>query len=121
MNFAQLSTLRTGILDQMSYLLTYAPHFPEGHQTTLQGAHDQMSSRMKEHRAQLHSAAQLTWHYLAEQALASAIHAYLTGDGPAGRRRMQQAEAHFRRSFEAKKVGTEFTVGFDGKITRATA
>jgi hypothetical protein len=118
MNREQLYYLRSRILDEMAYILVYAPNFPAEDETTLERKRDETLLRMSEHRAALQADDQLTWHRLAEQEFASAINAFISGDGPTGCSQLQQAEEHFRRSFKPKKIRPNFIVGPDGEITK---
>lgn len=111
--------LRSLILAHLSDVRFTASRMQLGQRAATDRAQAQFSSWLQEHRATLETAEQLTWHSLAEQDLTAALRGIENGDAPTGCRHLHQAEHHFRRSFEPRKIDPKFLVGTDGRVRQA--
>jgi hypothetical protein len=115
----QAYDLRNELAQLYSYILIYAPDFPEEDQIDLTAAFTQLFQRLDRLFAQTRGDHQKRWLQVARTEAEEAFRAYSSGEDHAGAQIIQLSEEHVRNRFTKKAIRPTFLVGPGGETSKA--
>ena len=106
-------TKSSAVLDQLAYMRTYAPRFPDEDRTDTVAEFE----RLKTQIASLpKSTANSEWFKLSQIEIGQAEAAYASGDNERGDRLLFDASEHLRQAISGKPVRPHYIVTPDGEV-----
>ena len=106
----------TPVLDLMIYIRTYAPHFPEEDQTTVDHEFQKLRDRFDVFGRKPMTPDARRWFDIASREVDAAARAYGDGDVDSGEQALGSAEDHLRRSIAGRKMKARFVVSPEGNV-----
>jgi hypothetical protein len=106
------------IEETLSYLLLYAPDFPEEDCTTTEAQFDQLLLQVQQLWSQIQDVEQRRWLDLAGQELVEARRLFLSGESSAGGSLIQSVQERLKSWRDGRKPRAAFIVGPGGETGR---
>ena len=106
----------TPILDLLIYIKSYAPHFPEEDQTSVEHEFQKLRERLGSFGRKPMSSEARLWFDIAVRDVEDAAHAYELNENAEGERALDSAEDHLRRAIAGKSRKSRFVVSPEGDI-----
>ena len=97
-----------------SYILLYAPRFPEEDQTDTKLQCDKLVALLEQLRARTKSEDNLLWLRLAVDEVGEALEKYEAGDEDGGAAAIQKAQDHFKGYVQGRTTKVTFVAGPGG-------
>ena len=113
------SELERIVSDAMSYVLIYAPDFPDEDQTTTEAEFDRLLADCKRLWNGIQDVQRRRWLDLIGKELVEARQRYLSGDEHTGRQLLESAQQHFRAWCERKAMSPTFIVDPSGGAVKS--
>jgi hypothetical protein len=102
----------------LSYILLFAPAFPEDHETTVEEQVDRLLKALQELSGDLQDVERRRWLELAGQEVVEARACFLSGRPDDGRALIESARDHFNNWRKQKSKRPAFLVGPGGETER---
>jgi uncharacterized protein YicC (UPF0701 family) len=114
----RLHDLRARILENLAYLIVYAPNYPAWAHTTTEEQFSKLLEMMQSFHDRSRDSDRKVWLDLALQDTRDALRAFTEGRDHEGIMLIQHAEQHFRDYLRKRSVGPTFVVSSDGSTEK---